>query len=690
MKRLWRIGIRMGRIPRLACSISPSAFDSLISLCAVSLACCALCSSPSFFRPRVCSNFGPQFMNGNPSVVYPFLLWMLENFPKLKTRGYLARYLVPLSIPEEHFADNQIVTMFQQYTMHQTDFKERHMQLEEVRAKASKPEHLQQEVTQLENEKEQLQTKLEKLRARIQNDPEYASVNFDDMLSITNKLRQEQETEAKLYNDAQEQRHKLGRAEAHRIATAKKFQEMNHSDMGRMDPLKLVAKLRDEVHARREHLETRLEAAISDKEKQLKQLSKLANSNTEYTAEDLHDLSREKHDLSQDIDALLQKRENSALSNDSKITFIRDRLSGVEKRREKLAEQIHELEDEQAETERDLKKAHAELKAATGGSAEGEALLPSGQPRPRTDAAMKEYMTDLNRKTQRYKSLKAELELEKNEVGVLERTEEILRSRATNLEAFNAEQEARLGVKGYLKTQDDLENLAAASHTINASKGETLEELSAIIDRIRNMVAQKKEKLAPQIKDLRGVRADYEAIEAVYKSKKNVYENLLLGFESEKQKLEQDVQTNRAGVQEEESHFHFLQCFSQITAARLQQVSKEATLKDLYERSINDQESITKSLRNEKKIISEKHEDHVNQRNMFQSLRGILHKKMEITKANAAAGGQGQLRGGQQQQQQSGSFGSSSSSYGSQQQGQKHKSYLDELAEESDRLVLEQ
>lgn len=630
-------------------------------------------------------------MNGNPQVVYPFLLWMLENFSKLKTRGYLARYLVPLSIPEEHFADNQIVTMFQQYTMHQTDFKERHMQLEEVRAKASKPEHLQQEVTQLENEKEQLQTKLEKLRARIQNDPEYASVNFDDMLSITNKLRQEQETEAKLYGDMQEQRHKLGRAEAHRIATAKKFQEMNHSDMGRMDPLKLVSKLRDEVHQRREHLETRLEAAIADKEKQLKQLAKLANSNTEYTAEDLHDLSREKHDLSQDIDALLQKRENSALSNDSKITFIRDRLSGVEKRREKLAEQIRELEDEQAEVERDLKKAHQELKVATGGSAEGEALLPSGQPRPRTDAAMKEYMNELNRKTQRYKTLKAELELEKNEVGVLERTEEILRSRATNLEAFNAEQEARLGVKGYLKTQDELENLATASHNINASKGETLEELSAIIDRIRSMVAAKKEKLAPQIKDLRGIRADYEAIESVYRSKKHQYENLLLGFESEQIKLEQDVASNRTGVQEEESQYHFLQCFSLLTAARLQQCAKEAQIKDLYERSILEQESVTKTLRASKKTISETHADRVNQRTMFASLKGILQKKMEITMANQNGGGANAGSRGQQQQQQSGSFGGSSSSgsYGSQPQ-QKHKSYLDELAEESDRLVLEQ
>ncbi len=56
--------------------------------------------------------------------VYPFLQWLLESFSTLKTRGFLARYLVPFTIPEEYFADAQVVTMYQQYTMHQAEFKE--------------------------------------------------------------------------------------------------------------------------------------------------------------------------------------------------------------------------------------------------------------------------------------------------------------------------------------------------------------------------------------------------------------------------------------------------------------------------------------------------------------------------------------------------------------------------------------
>lgn len=635
-------------------------------------------------------------MGGNPQIVYPFLQWMLESYEKLKTRGYLARYLVPLSIPEEHFADSQIVTMFQQYTMRQSEFKEVHMQLESARATASNPSHLQAEVSQLENEKEQLHNKLEKLRQRITNDPEYANINFDEMLSITNKLRQEQEHEAKLYQDAAEQRHKLQRAEQQRIATSKKFQEMNHSDMGRMDPLKLVNKLRDEVQQRRDVLESRLEPAISEREKQLKHLAKIASNSSDYSADDVHDLARDKSDLSHDIDALLQRRENSAASNDSKISFIRDRLAGVEKRRDKLAETVAELEDEKREVENDLRKVVAEFKALTGAAGGDEAA--GGVVRPKTDAQMKEYMNELNKKTQRYKTLKAELEFERQEVATLVRTEEILRSRAGNLEEFNREQERRLGVVGYGQTQEALESIAAQSHAINSSKGDTLEELSSIIERIKATLLKKKEKLAPQIKELRGVRADFEAVESVYKSKKNQYENVVLAFESDKLKLEQDVSSLVQGVADDQSHFHFLHCFNTVTAARQAQVAKEHAVKELYERAIAEQEAVTKTLRNDKKHVTEKHDDHVAQRGMFQALRGILNKKLDIARNpnRAGSGFSPTSNSNAGQQPYSSQFGAPGG--GLQRQlsgsGSKHgsgtSSYLDQLAEESDRLVLEQ
>ena len=65
-------------------------------------------------------------------------------------------------------------------------FLQVHMQLEEKRKTASNPSHLQAEVSQLELEKEQLTSKLEKLRARIANDAE--SVSYTHLTLPTKRI----------------------------------------------------------------------------------------------------------------------------------------------------------------------------------------------------------------------------------------------------------------------------------------------------------------------------------------------------------------------------------------------------------------------------------------------------------------------------------------------------------------------
>jgi intraflagellar transport protein 81 len=48
-------------------------------------------------------------MRGNPAVIYPLLYWLLQRLAELKKRSYLARYLRPVDIPEEFFADASLV-----------------------------------------------------------------------------------------------------------------------------------------------------------------------------------------------------------------------------------------------------------------------------------------------------------------------------------------------------------------------------------------------------------------------------------------------------------------------------------------------------------------------------------------------------------------------------------------------------
>ena len=58
------------------------------------------------------------------------------------------------------------------------------------------------------------------------------------------------------------------------------------------------------------------------------------------------------------------------------------------------------------------------------------------------------------------------------------------------------------GVAGYSETQERLEQVSEKTSTLNDAKGKTLEEISRIVTDINHKLKEKKNKLAPQIKEL--------------------------------------------------------------------------------------------------------------------------------------------------------------------------------------------
>ena len=124
------------------------------------------------------------------------------------------------------------------------------------------------------------------------------------------------------------------------------------------------------------------------------------------------------------------------------------RVSAVEKKREKILEQLQEIREEKVEVDEDLQRLNKDL----------EQLQVNGQ-RPTTEAQFKQYMREMNRKASKYKEKKELLRNAKAEVNVLLRTEEILRTRDKNIQDFNHQLEREKGVEGYQATQDNLEQV---------------------------------------------------------------------------------------------------------------------------------------------------------------------------------------------------------------------------------------
>lgn len=76
--------------------------------------------------------FSEGFMKGSHDVIYPLMYWVLDQREILKKRAYLARFLKNLEIPEDMFADNTIVSLYQEYKDLQDKFKEVHQQVKYI------------------------------------------------------------------------------------------------------------------------------------------------------------------------------------------------------------------------------------------------------------------------------------------------------------------------------------------------------------------------------------------------------------------------------------------------------------------------------------------------------------------------------------------------------------------------------
>lgn len=62
------------------------------------------------------------------------------------------------------------------------------------------------------------------------------------------------------------------------------------------------------------------------------------------------------------------------------------------------------------------------------------------------------------------------------------------------------------GVSGYHSAQDELEKVSSIKAELDEKKGQTLEEMSVMVQKLNLKIAEKKARLAPVIKELRPLR----------------------------------------------------------------------------------------------------------------------------------------------------------------------------------------
>merc|ERR1712039_183672 len=202
-------------------------------------------------------------------------------------------------------------------------------------------------------------------------------------------------------------------------------------------------------------------------------------------------------------------------NQDSRLSVYKQQANLVGKKKELVLKEKKELEEERDSKAKELSMGEREYEQM-----KGHKFMKRDE--------FKNYAASLRDKSTKFKRLKAELSEIRHEVAVLVRTEMILKEKDPT-------------PAGLRETEAMLEKASVEKSQVDRAKGKTLDEISAIVQKINAQLKEKKNKLAPQIKALRSVRQSFQSVEVKYLEKKSAYDQARSSMDSELQRVAGEV-----------------------------------------------------------------------------------------------------------------------------------------------------
>lgn len=557
--------------------------------------------------------FQQGLVSGDKNTVHPILYWLLVNLESLRNRSYLAKFCMNLEVPEEFLREEKVYELYQQYKELQSQFKATHAHVVQERQGRMNPTDLQREVAQLDAEREQLAQKIQHLRAKSEKDE-----GFHVLLQVTSMLRKEQEEEARLAEKLAEQRYQLEQTEQMYIERSARLREVREAQKqdGEGSAEAMLKMLRNEVQKSREQL-LRVRKESEEKIHRLKEVDAALN-DPPVSKGDLDNLEQEIGAMQAEIKSLEQKINEQ--NQDSRLSIYKQQANLVSTKKELVLKEKRQLEEERDVLSKDLSVKEREYEQM------------KGRKYVKRDE-FKNYAANLRDKSAKFKKLKAELSELRQEVLVLSRTEQLLQAR-DNTPA------------GLRETEAMLEKASVEKSQVDKAKGKTLDEISAIVQKINAQLKEKKNKLAPQIKALRSVRQNFQQLEVKYLEKKAIYDQAKAGIDAELSRVAGEVQQLEVEALEAEQNYHELNMQLCAAETKLQRAHYEerclrkedryseafATLSEKYVKDIERLDEQCKDLRKEQKLVKDCHEDNLQQKRAFVQLEQLMRVKLKVAK----------------------------------------------------------
>lgn len=573
--------------------------------------------------------FTPQFkrdvVHGDKKTINNILFWILQRPQDLKRIAYTSKFLVALAIPDELTMDEEMRETMQIYKDLQAEFTAAHQNVELLRSESMSPEQLKKEITQLESEKEQLVTKINLFKDK-NTDSE-----FQELLEATSMLRKEQETEAKYADKMNEQRNHLDYCEQLQANTRQRLMDARRNTSDDVSAEQMLIQLRNETKKNRELCYEVLGRELQDKHERSQKIEMILNEPMT-TQSDIDSLANEVRKLQRDCQNLEDKIA-SANPADDNLAIYKTQAAAASKRKENKEQEMQDKEKEKIA----LEKLMAEKEA--------EYVKTKGTKYMKRDD-FKQYAASLRGKKEKYKRMKKQLEEIRSELAVLSRTEQILKNKAEINDELIKKLEESKGIAGYSKIENEMESVAQDRQKVDQLKDSSLQELTKVVQSIEAQLKEKKAKLAPQIKQLRSYRKKYEEKEGDYMKAKKAYENTLMSFESDKNKLKEDTDKLWTDYKDHETKFHSLNIQRKIYDALKKTLKMETqfqknpdarfsddfkSLSELYSAKLDQQDEQIRDMKKHQKYVKDNLENNSLQVKLFGNLTKILEaKKMAI------------------------------------------------------------
>ena len=310
---------------------------------------------------------------------------------------------------------------------------------------------------------------------------------------------------------------------------SKRLADLRSSGALTLSAEQLLSNLQKEVKdlsSRREAVD----AAIFERQVHLEKLQGWESADRVTTEDDVL-IKREQVSEAEDQLRSLLERLDGAIERNNKLTVFRQASSVAQKKMREKEEEVDRLLEEKQRLKKLIDDKEEELKSA--GKNSGKI--------GRKD--LKKYGAIVRDKIEVYKKMRAELSALQAELVIVQRTEQILRSRHKNLDEFVAEEERRKSIEASRESQRALLEVSEKSSHADQTKGMTLEQVNSLVESIGKEFKIKQSQLQPLISELKSVREDYMNLEAEHTDARSTYDRVAVGLELEKQNLEKECDT---------------------------------------------------------------------------------------------------------------------------------------------------